>query len=561
MIRLLISLRIVRLIVVPGLMVCSLAGTVLADTQVMTSQSATSAASAGVAGTPAAKTASSSAQKPVDPLDKLCSQIGAPVSESDLQAFSRYEILPASGKDKGQIRWFRSDRARAVWDLSNGSKMANLVTIKGRQLCLNVPGGSEAVCGVPLTCMSKEADFVMVDTHDKPFVQIDKPRPRPAGAKPLPENHDWVAFAGGTADVHIPNTAVTTNGPVTGFYAGSNQGCAVGPGIPGLDSGYAYFWTSENSCVNGYAQGTGDVVYLSQQGDVGFTALGEGSGLVTKDGTLSWSFPKSPIRLWVECDGSTSDQIPAAANEVTSVKVRLILPGSVEDGEPMVYRKLARTANSYVRKICGVVPGGSAVIHYDILPNFTSVQPSLDMYASGSGLEVNSPISEDIQSFQGELDTNVDEWRGVFGRAVSMRLRSDWRTQVTNGMHQSSSLSDVADGIEINRQEALVALTGGLTIQMPWSNQSSTYGNGQFQVDWYESSHDPVAEFLQQRSGDSGWQQLSNFMTNENTSRAHLTCEISKRAAQRLPLSNMVSVRATLVTANQNDLVLECASP
>lgn len=517
-------------------------------------------AEASSGATASASRSSTASAKPTDPLDTLCAKIGAPVSAKELQEFSRYRISPIAGGYTEDLRWFRNDQARSVRYLANGNKSAHLATIKGRDLCLSVPGSDTPVCGVPLKCASKEADFVMVDSNDKPFVRIDKPKPPAPDAKPVSEYHDWVPFAGGTVALNIKNTALATSAEVQGLDARPSGPCSVGAGLPGLDASYAFFWESDNSCSNGNAAGPGRVVYLSQKGRISYAELGDGLGVMTKGGRLFWSFPKTPIRLWIECEGADGDKIPTTASDVTRVDARMIIPERVLDGQPIVYRKIAKAVDSYIQQICRIDPATTR-IQYQDLSSFTSNTTYLDMISPGDNtLQVQTDHSPDVTEFHQLLADNLNSWQATFGKFTSNHVRTAWRKQVIGAMQDSLKLPNVANGMEINTVETLVSLSGRLSIQMPWDNHSLTYNNGNFRVDWYEFSDSPVTDFLQRHSNDPGWQQLAPYMKNEHVSRVNLTCVIPKSAAQRLPLTNWASVQATLTHVDQNNLVLDCTA-
>ena len=501
-------------------------------------------------------------QEPIaDPLDGLCAEIGRPLTATEVAEFDGFVVQGIDVNYREVIGKFVKDRTRSVRYLENGEKTAQFVYTDGRKICLSAPGGEEVTCGVPLVCKSGESDFVMVDSNDDPFVRISRPAKPDPNAPPLPEDYDWVRYAGGTARLTIPSEPIGPRKPTPAKNAYPEENCKVGSGYPALDSAYAYYW-SKAVCNQPFAQGMGIAFYLTNKGDTDAVLMGPGTGIETLKGQLRWSFSEKPMEVTVKCSDATDTAIPKTEAEVTNVDVDLIVPPTVVTGDPIIYTKLADETSRYVEDICGKAPSE----YKSMLRVYRSAKtPAVDLTLTWDGGLV-VPVNSDAPAL-GRVLTRKKVWRikatTVFARFIRRDIEAQKTSEILSALRAGGRLPSIADGMRENVVRTLVALTEGIPTWMPWEGRTPDFTNGEFRLSWTSVSRDPVKEFFRTRRQREGWAEIERNLpaSSKPSVKLELTCIVPARDATELATRDWVLVDATMISFSRNSMVLRCRAP
>ena len=499
---------------------------------------------------------------PPDPLDQLCARIGAPIAQDKLSGLSSHVVTGLAPSYTEVLGTFDPYRTRSTRYLEDGSRTAQFVTLTGRDLCLTRPGETEPICGVPLQCTSGEADYVMVDDQDAPFVRISRPKPPAADAPPPAEDADWVLYAGGTALMEAPSGLVGDSGLTPARNARTRQDCAMGAGYPALDQAWAYFWDTD--CGGSYAREWGNVIYVQTDGTIRSLALGAGRGLQTDRGQLTWSISDKPLPIAVECRTASNTTIPTSAEEVKSARVHITLPYTVVLGEPLVYSALVEGANDYVRNICGtdsvIAPGA---IEYALHSAGTLAENDLVLRLSSGGVVPKNFATPSVRSVAAAHSAAEVSGRKRFAAYLRVLAEEDRTLRVGQALSGSSGLANLADGVRSADVQTLVALVGGLRTSMPWKQYLPTFSDGQFRQTFSVSSTDPVASYLPKSMADqSGWRAiLRQVPAGPADVQLQITCLIPAADAASLSADRWVDVHATLLDFSFGQMVLRCGAP
>lgn len=505
-------------------------------------------------------------EAPVDPIDAMCAELGRPLSENEVSALSDFEILGLRQEYTEIVGDFEEGRARSVRYLPEDVRTAHFVSIRSRELCLTAPGSTEAICGIPLICNSDEADLVMVDSNDQPFVAINRDSGRVVDRNaPNTDGRDWVLFAGGTADVFIPSTQIGASrlSPTTNakMFEPAGRACAVGAGHPIIDSAFSYVWPS--NCQSANASGQGRVIYLSPEGEIGTIPMGPDVGIGTRGGRLYWSFPNDiPIELEVECQAVGDLRIPTSSDEVRKMVVQINVPDSVELSDQLIMRKIGETVNEYAEKICGT--------ESDSVRREFNFEGKIRGGAASFGLvwlDDLERISSIPRQYLIRVASNNRTYRRVWDRGfasfIREKLEIDRRQEILFALEDREQLGNIANGMRSADVQTLLALGRGLTIPMPWATSNPSFSDGRFRLNWNMRSTDPAVAFFSNRQ-QTGWQSVQAAMRSPSLSpvNLNLTCLLPLARARGLTPAPVVNIEAVLGSYNgSNQMVLNCSAP
>ncbi len=499
--------------------------------------------------------------KLTEPLDSLCATIGRPITETEIAGFSHHVVRGFSSDYSEVIGTLSDGSTRSVRYFSDESRTAQFVNVEDRQICLTRPDTETITCGVPLVCSSGESDYVMVDDNDAPFVMIDSPQELGHQTPPLPEDHDWVTYAGGTVQMTIDNDRLAGRGTTPSRNISNRGLCQIGAGHPVLDNAFAYYWSGD-SCNNAFATGEGEAIYLTQDGEVGTVKLAPGAGIKTENGRLYWNFNNQPIALAIECSTNDDTKIPTSVNEVSHIKVEIIVPDSIHVGDQLIYKKLISETGTYIEQICGTSP----------IPNQTeylishAAEPSildLSLIWQGTGPQ---PKDQDYPALQRITSgNNRAQTLGPprFARFIRQMIDSERTESVLSIIRSSDQLPNLANGMRESRVQTLVGLTGGMTTRMPWSETNPSFTDNRYRLSWTITSTDPASEFFRSRRQHHGWANIENSLpgsVNDPVS-LRLTCFLPSAEARSLPPNRIVEIEATLMNYHSNEVILSCEAP
>lgn len=493
-----------------------------------------------------------------DPLDSLCAKIGRPLGTSEIAKFADHIVRGVSPGYQEVIGDFTDGRARSVRYLADGKRTAQFVYAENRKICLTSPDSDKITCAVPLVCSSDEADYVMVDLNDDPFVRIDRPaKPDPNAPLP-PVDHDWVTYAGGTTRLSIENEPIGRQGATVAKNINNQDQCRVGRGHPALDGAYAYFWTG-SGCNAQFASNKGIVTYLSDVGQIATIRLGKGTGIETRSGQLRWSFSEEPIKVAVKCSNQGDTAIPTSAAEVTHIEVDIVLPGSVETGDAFVYAKLVDEARGEIEQICG-----KRLIAKETEIRFRrgSNELSVDLKLVWNGVRA-IPASTAAPALQRVSRRNNSAKPNAitrFARFIRQSVDAQRTFAILAALREASELPNIADGMRESDVQTLVAMTKGISTRMPWASRNPDYANDEFRLSWTIVSRDPVPGFFRTRRQHPGWVAIERAVpvSPKPQVQLSLTCIVPVRDARNLESKNWVSVDATMVSFNRDSMVMRC---
>lgn len=498
---------------------------------------------------------------PPAPLTQLCGKLGRPLKADEVGKLSAHVVTDISASYREVLGQFSTNRTRSTRYLSDGTKTAQFVTLSGRQLCLATPNSPEPFCGVPLVCESGEADYVMVDAQDEPFVRIDTPTTPAADAAALAEDADWVLYAGGTAGMPPPTGLVGSGAVSPSRNTRGPQDCVVGAGYPPLDKAWAYYWNSD--CGRNYASGIGDVVYIDKSGDIFSLPLGPGRGLQTDQGQLTWSVSEAPLPISVECRTATDDSIPTSADEVNAIRVSITVPPKLNYTDSVVYAELVDGANVYAKRICGrdslALPGRT---EYTIHPSGKDTKGNITL-RWGPGAKPTDGSEPAFVVARTAAASATSAGQRVFGRLLRILAEEDRRTQVMAALSGSATLNNLANGLRSADVETLVALIDGFRTRMPWKEAPPLFSNGQFLQTWSLTSFDPIDSYLpSDMDSKAGWKAvLKSVPPGLYSVQLRVTCRIEASEATELPPEQWVEVFGTLLEFANGEMVLQCSAP
>jgi hypothetical protein len=494
----------------------------------------------------------------IDPLDGLCAKIGRPLSATEVAKFAGHIVRGVSTEYQEVISDFTDGRARSVRYLADGKRTAQFVYAEGRKICLTAPDRDKITCGVPLVCSSSEADYVMVDLNDDPFVRIDRPaKPDPNAPLP-PVDHDWVTYAGGTTRLSIEDEPIGRQGATGAKNIKNQDQCRVGRGHPALDRAYAYFWTG-SGCNAQFASNNGTVTYLSDVGEIGTIKLGKGTGIETINGQLRWSFSDKPFQVAVKCFNQGDTAIPKSAREVAHIEVDIVIPSAVETGDPFVYSKLVDEVREDIERICG---RGMIAKETEIRFRRGSNELSVDLKLVWNGTRAN-PESNTAPALQRVSRRNNNAKPNAitrFARFIRQSVDAQKTFAILAALREASELPNIADGMRESDVQTLVAMTKGISTRMPWAMRNPNYANDEFRLSWTIMSRDPVPGFFRTRRQHPGWVAIERAVPASPKPQVQLslTCIVPVRDARNLANKKWVSVDATMVSFDRDSMVMRC---
>ncbi|WP_224504513.1 hypothetical protein [Celeribacter litoreus] len=376
----------------------------------------------------------------------------------------------------------------------------------------------------------------------------------------MPTDFDWVDFAGGTANIVFDETQITTRGTSASrdLTMEKEGACRVGSGFAPLDNSFVYFVSQKNCSSDGYATGKANVVYLTQEGEIGVFVTGPGRGVRTERGVLHWSFSDAPVEYAITCGTSDDTVIPSSAEEVDWIKVDIKVRNQINLGYEIVYKKLVEKGNDLVRQICKTEP----------IPDFTNysffdAEGDIRLRLTRGNRQLKH-LSSEFEAFD-RIAADVEDVRAtalkMFGRRVPDLLVRDHVAEILQDLEPKSMLRNLSDGFRINSVLTLVQLTQGISTRMPWTSSEPSFNGGQFQLTWNSLSKDPIEAFFRSHS-EQGWIDVLNHVEQDfSKTRLKITCNISASEARNLPIDPWVTIEARMISYNSDQLVLECKAP
>lgn len=518
------------------------------------------------------------AQPKADPLYSTCKEFGAPLSIDRLEEIEAFsitglrdgveifrEVVGAYDAQHKRARSTRYPITTAADDLSqNGvasqtdeaqnatlfseDRTAHFVSLRGRRMCLEDPDTGVAQCAIPISCLSGEAEFVLLNQSDIPFATAEKPK------KSLdipPKGFDWVRHAGGTVYLDLNDTKALASGRSPAPIVLQESGCVIGAGIPELDAAYAWTWL-RGECNDVGPKGNLDIAYLSKDGTVGTFYIGKERGVAASGHELHWSFPKRPMRAVITC-GARDRNIPQSGNEVGQADVVLEVPSPVEIVEPLVYTKVIGALRPKIAQICD--PDDPQIT--------TKVQVKKPAIEPITFRLTPDAVKPDLPSEQARFtllrardDLAFEQLKNSFGGFIRRQVELERQREVKNAVTVSKSLNNLANGFRDYPIETVVALADGMNTSIYWSMPS--FSDGVFRVENQYSSRDPVSRFFQ-RNSSAAWSRFKEAVPNEwGKYTLTMICVVSPKSARKFQPKKWADVRVKLQSFSGRTAVLTC---
>ncbi len=497
-------------------------------------------------------------ESPADPMELFCAKLGKPVTRRAVTDFTggSVERLVGGKAIFSEVIGNHADyRPRSHRYMADGSRSAHTLRFEGRRLCLELEGEKALDCALPLTCLSDEADYVLISEQGNPIARIHRDGRAPQNTAIGTEEEDWIRFAGGRFELKIDDSEPLSSQILSA--RGTRNDCRVGNGLPEIDTADMFFWTG-SGCKGGLAKAPGTIVHMDKDGVLGHVDFKAYSGLSLKDGMIVWEFPTTPMDVRMVCEDSTHG-IPKSANDVSDVHITVAHSPMVAAGEPAIHEKIIKDLLPYVERICGV-PGVSPKVQVELQSHGKDAPKPLK-------LKLHRGVPQEPAAFAGDLVERErrrdmafrQEAAREFRRYIVDTTRRDYERDLRAQIRSNGMISSLSNAIYTFKVPTLVALTKGRTFRMPW--QHPTFEHGTFQVTWRVAVDNPLENYLARKPRGNLWSTIrQEISTKQSISPVRVTCRISDSAAQRFPDSNWVTVRGRLISYDGDRLVMDCSA-